>query len=100
MAKKIIDQDMGMELYEADKTDEEAAAICGCSKATYRNWRIANGLPSKHMNNKGPKTSGPEYGHGLAADARRARELGMTYGQFKASQYEPLTVRHGRKKDI
>ncbi len=83
-----------MELYEAGFTDRQIAKRIGLTPSGAGQWRTSRGLPPN-------KKSGAKNGHGAGIEAAsnmrgiseiaaKARELGLSYGQYMAH------VRDGR----
>ena len=83
-APRRLKQSEAWEYYNAGKTDVEIAELCNVDRSTVKNWRRRNGLLGNVSNQKKPK--GKKLTQ-LEQDAIAARELGMTYGQYKAQQF-------------
>lgn len=74
-----------MVLYMQGNTDAEMADRLGVSKSAVGTWRRINGLSVNKR--AGAAVKGVRKLSPLAADAIAAREMGLSYGQFKAKQY-------------
>ena len=84
-AKPRLDETAAMAAYTSGKTDKEIAEVCGCTAPTIANWRKRYGLDGNHAKQV-PK--GQAYELQAAAVEARARESGLTYGQYQARLFE------------
>lgn len=80
--KKKLDPELAMELYDEGLNDPQIAEEMGVSKGTVFNWRKSIGL-DPHCKANGKK---PQSHSNPSKDAFEAHKLGMTYGQYKATQ--------------
>lgn len=80
-----VDPVRAMVLYMQGNTDAEMADRLGVSKSAVGTWRRINGLSANKR--AGAAVKGGHKLSPLAADALAAREMGLSYGQFKAKQY-------------
>lgn len=81
MGKKL-DTKLAGQLYSENAGDKAIAEACGVTVATVQSWRKRCGLPA----NFEPKSE--EHLTQLEKDAIAARKAGLTYGQYKARQYD------------
>lgn len=93
-----VDPVRAMVLYMQGKTDSEMADRLGVSKNAVGTWRRINGLSANKR--AGAAVNGGRKFSPLAADAIAAREMGMSYGQFKAKQHEGRIKEDARQKAI
>lgn len=89
MSKKL-DTKLAGQLYSENAGDRTIAEACGVTAETIRNWRKRCGLPANYE----PKSE--EHLTQLEKDAIAARRAGLTYGQYKARQYEAALPKRRR----
>ena len=87
-----IDSKRARELYDQGLTDKQIAVRLGRHDNSICGWRLRHGLPP----NK--KKAHLQYISPLVQDAIDAKKLGLTYGMFKAMQYEAKLAKKRRKK--
>ncbi len=93
MKGDAIDSKRAMALYDQGLTDKAIAIRMGRSQTTISGWRGRHGLPP-NKNKAHAKYIPP-----LVQDAIDAKKLGLSYGQYKAKQYEAKQAKKkGRKK--
>lgn len=90
--KHVISDHTAWQHYNAGETDAEIAAACGVHKNTVANWRkrhklYANTPQKKKKEEQTARKKTERVLSPLEQDARAAREMGLTYGQYKARQY-------------
>lgn len=89
MGKKL-DANLAGQLYSENAGDSAIAEACGVTVETIRNWRKRCGLPANYE----PKNE--EHLTQLEKDAIAAHRMGLTYGQYKAQQYEAALPKRQR----
>lgn len=88
-----INSKRARELYDQGLTDKVIAQRLGRPENSITGWRLRHGLPP----NK--KTAHTKYISPLVQDAIDAKKLGLSYGMYKAKQYEAKQAKkRGRKK--
>lgn len=85
LPKAPIDEDAAQAAYLAGKTDFEIAKAVGCDLTSVTDWRKRCGLTANRAKQV-PK--GQTYELQAAAVEARARESGLTYGQYQARLFE------------
>lgn len=70
-------------LYAEGKTDVQIAQEIGCEAEVICAWRKARKLPSNAVKNRKDLSN-------LEKEAVIAREMGLTYGQYKALGYRSI----------
>lgn len=93
--KFYFDEELARKICTPDKTNPECAAELGVSPSFIGRWRRKNGLASYNVQNRvaiaanrKEKKEREEIKKGLVYDAKQAKKLKMTYGQYKAMQFE------------
>ena len=90
-----LDEELAKKVCTPDKTNKECAAELGVSASYIGRWRRKNGCPSSYVENRKEVATrrkekealkAPEKG--LVYDAKQAKKMKMTYGQYKAMQFE------------
>ena len=92
-----LDEAAAMAAYTAGKTDREIAEERGCTANTIANWRKRMGFPPNR-----PQRPSRAHTYELPAAAvnARAREAGLTYGQYQALEYEAAGRPPYRKRAV
>lgn len=101
------DEQVRMELYERGLSDQEMADVLHISVYTVRDWRMCNGL--YRGTPRGAKEDGAyddggaqarrENVQGIIDDERKAREMGMSYGEY-SSMRSGRPIRRRRKQTV
>ena len=86
--KPRLDEAAAMAAYTAGRTDKEIAEERGCSVPTIALWRKRMGLPPNLAPRPTHKPRARTYDLPAAAVEARAREAGLTYGQYQAREWE------------
>lgn len=94
--QRVIDERTAWDCYNAGKTDAEIAQACGVHKNTVANWRKRNKLHAntpqkKKQEEQATRKKKERVLTPLERDAKAARAAGLTYGQYKAKQYDEQT---------
>lgn len=85
--KPRLDEQVAMTAWLAGKTDREIAETCGCSVSTITSWRKRYGLDPNRAQ-RPTRAKEKAYDLPAAEDEARAREAGLSYGIYKARQWE------------
>lgn len=85
-----------MTFYMQGRTDAEIGRKCGLHPNSVAAWRRLHGLSA---NLSGAREKSDNMSE-LAKDAMAARELGMSYGQFKAKQHDGHLAEKARQDAI
>ena len=91
LPKAPVDEDAAMAAYLAGKTDFEIAKAIGCDLAAVADWRRRVGL---NPNRAKRVAKGQAYELQAAAVEAKARESGLTYGQYQALRFEAAQNPH------
>ena len=83
--RRLLDKEMALTLYHDGRCDREIAEYCGVAESTVGDWRRNLKLPA-HPDPRKKATYSPPRQSTLAQDAMEAREMGLTYGQYKVMQ--------------
>lgn len=88
---KKLDSRRIEELYAQGRTDGQIAQALGVKRETVCAWRVERRIPSNDVKQRKDLSN-------LEKEAIMAREMGLTYGQYKALGYRPIEPLRKRSK--